>query len=131
MPESLSPKQEQVLKALSKTVAKALADGTSEAEVARTLTEQGWSEEQATKLVAGIARALESYRQSPPGRRALAERHRKRMMRGLLWTVAGIAITVITHSAASSSGTYLIFWGAILFGVIDFLAGLVGWLRNK
>jgi hypothetical protein len=51
---------------------------------------------------------------------------------GLLWTVAGILITAITYSIASDEGgTYFICWGAVIFGLLDLLAGLVGWLRYR
>lgn len=70
----------------------------------------------------------------PPkeSRETLAEKNRKRMIRGLLWTVAGILITAITYSIASDEGgTYFICWGAVIFGLLDLLAGLVGWLRYR
>lgn len=78
-------------------------------------------------------------RQAPQGaakdlttRKALAEKYKSRMIRGLLWTIAGIVITAISYSIAEEQGsTYLICWGAVLFGIIDFLAGLVGWLRYQ
>ena len=70
----------------------------------------------------------------PPkeSRETLAEKNRQRMIRGRLWTVAGILVTAITYSIASDEGgTYLICWGAVIFGLVDLLAGLVGWLRYR
>jgi hypothetical protein len=66
--------------------------------------------------------------QRPDERKALAEKHRSKMIRGLLLAIAGIVVTAATYSAASEGDTCLICWGAILFGIIDFLAGLMGWL---
>ena len=43
---------------------------------------------------------------------------------GLLWCIGGIAVTMITYNNASNGGTYIIAWGAILFGGIQFLKGL-------
>ena len=43
---------------------------------------------------------------------------------GLLWCVGGIVVTLVTYNAASNGGTYIIAWGAILFGGIQFLKGL-------
>jgi len=70
----------------------------------------------------------------PPreSRETLAEKNRKRMIRGLLWTVVGILITAITYGIASDEGgTYVICWGAVIFGLIDLLVGLIGWLKHR
>jgi hypothetical protein len=47
------------------------------------------------------------------------------MMVGGLWCIGGIVVTAISYSAvANTGGSYLITWGAILFGGIQFLKGL-------
>ena len=44
---------------------------------------------------------------------------------GGLWLIGGIAVTAMTYAAAAQSGgRYVIAWGAILFGGIQFLKGL-------
>ena len=43
---------------------------------------------------------------------------------GLLWCIGGIVVTVVTYNNASPGGTYIIAWGAIIFGGIQFLKGL-------
>jgi hypothetical protein len=46
----------------------------------------------------------------------------------------GTVVTIATYSAAASSptgGRYIVAWGAIVFGIIDFFRGLFGWLENK
>ena len=48
----------------------------------------------------------------------------KNMMYGALWCVGGILVTVLTYSAASDGGTYVIAWGAVIFGAIQFFKGL-------
>lgn len=59
------------------------------------------------------------------------------MLRGGLMAVIGIVITVISYSVAQSqadsggSGTYVVFTGLILFGVIYFFIGLVRWLKTR
>lgn len=42
------------------------------------------------------------------------------MFLGALFCIGGIAITVVTMSAAEGGGTYVVTWGAILFGAIQF-----------
>jgi hypothetical protein len=64
-------------------------------------------------------------------RKTLREKYKKRMTRGLLWTIVGVAITCGTLAFSDSlGGKYVLFYGAIIFGFIDFVAGLVGWLAN-
>ena len=47
------------------------------------------------------------------------------MLAGGISCLAGIFITFLTYSSAmSSGGTYIVTWGAILFGAIGFFSGL-------
>jgi hypothetical protein len=46
------------------------------------------------------------------------------MLDGALWCGGGILVTGLTYSMASSGGTYIIAWGAIVIGAIQFLRGL-------
>jgi hypothetical protein len=56
--------------------------------------------------------------------KAQREAAKKRMMAGALWTIGGLVITAITYVAAEGGGTYVIMWGAMVFGVIQFFRGL-------
>jgi len=59
--------------------------------------------------------------------RAAAE---KRMIWGAIWCILGIAVTGITYvSALSAGGSYIVAWGAIVFGGIQFFQGLAE--KNK
>jgi hypothetical protein len=58
----------------------------------------------------------------------------KTMLIGLAMLVVGIAITVGTYAAASSSrggGSYVVTWGLIIFGGFRFFQGLIGWVGGK
>ena len=58
----------------------------------------------------------------------------RKMIFGALWAVGGTMATVFSYSSAAGSsggGKYFIFWGAILFGLIDCLVGFSGWVSNK
>ena len=48
------------------------------------------------------------------------------MIRGTLWLVGGIAATALTYFIASASGggSFRIFYGAIVVGIIQFIRGL-------
>lgn len=48
----------------------------------------------------------------------------KNMLYGALWCVGGLLITILTYSAASDGGTYVVAWGAMIFGVIQFFKGV-------
>jgi hypothetical protein len=53
----------------------------------------------------------------------------KRMLSGALWFLGGILVTVLSYGSAASSpsgGTYVIAWGAIVFGALRFFQGLSG-----
>ncbi len=132
-PPQKPPSRQQPPRDLHQAVFKDLDSGKNQGAIVKQLTKQGWSKEAAQQFVANVARELDEYRKSPAGRMALANRYRGRMIRGLLWTVAGIVITAVTYNMAVSEGggAYYICWGAILFGFIDFLIGLVGWLRYR
>jgi hypothetical protein len=64
-------------------------------------------------------------------RKGRREKYKKRMTRGFLWTAAGIVITCGTFVFASElGGKFVVVYGAIIYGFIDFIVGLVGWLSN-
>lgn len=48
----------------------------------------------------------------------------KNMLYGALWCVGGLLVTILTYSAASDGGTYVVAWGAVIFGAIQFCKGL-------
>jgi hypothetical protein len=48
------------------------------------------------------------------------------MIFGAIWCIGGILVTAITYSQATQSGgTYYVTWGAIIFGGIQFIQGLI------
>lgn len=49
----------------------------------------------------------------------------KDMLIGALWFIGGSVLTAIGYSSASNGGTYTIFWGAIVWGGIQFFKGLI------
>jgi hypothetical protein len=49
---------------------------------------------------------------------------KRNMTVGGLWCGGGIAVTAFTYASASGGGTYVVAWGAIIFGGYQFLKGL-------
>lgn len=48
----------------------------------------------------------------------------RNMLIGACWCIGGIVVTAATYSAAQGDGTYVVAWGAIVFGSIQFLRGV-------
>lgn len=129
--EELSPEDQKALEELTKAIASELAEGKSQDSIAKELVKNNWPETKAKEFVAHIANALEQYKQSPEGRSQLASAYAKHMIYGFLWAAGGIIVTAVSYSAvAESGGTYVVAWGAVVFGAIEFLIGLVGYIKN-
>lgn len=117
---------------LRKNVAQAIAKGQNRLGLVKSLCELGISNQAAQELVAEMNQAVQEYKESPDMRRQIASKYARHMVYGVLWAAGGTIATVVGYSAASSSprgGTYMIFWGAILFGIVDFFRGLFGYLK--
>ena len=79
-----------------------------------------------------------SFNPSAPYKRSQYEpsvnsgKYFRKMIFGALWAVGGTIATVFSYSLATGGGgKYFIFWGAILFGLIDCIVGFSGWVTNK
>ena len=55
----------------------------------------------------------------------------RKMIFGALWAAGGTIATVLSYGSASGGGKYFVFWGAILFGAVDFLIGLNGYFSSR
>lgn len=49
---------------------------------------------------------------------------RRRIAIGALWVVGGLAVTGVTYLIASGGGTYLVTWGAVIYGGIEMVKGM-------
>ena len=132
MSDGFSLERLATVRDLSAGVARALASGRSQAQVVEQLVKQGWTEGDADGYVTKIRQSLEFSKLAPESGRTLAQKNRNRMIRGLVWTIAVVVVTAIFYRGASlGEGAYMLFWGAVILGIVDFLAGYVGWLANK
>ena len=54
------------------------------------------------------------------------------MLFGALWCVGGLVVTIGGYvlAAKNGGGSYMIFWGAVIFGAIQFFRGLAQWLSR-
>ena len=131
---TITPEQQQQIDRLAEAVATDLANGLTPSAIAQSLVKEGWDQAAAEGFVAQVQKAMDQYRESPAGQSAVQQAHRERNQRnmavGALWCIGETVVTVITYTAASGGGTYVVAWGAIVFGAIQFLAGLFGSMRD-
>lgn len=115
--------RQQDLSGLVRFAAQELSRKQPPAAVVKKLTEQGVTTATAEQVVAETQKLLN---------KAVADKHKKRMSRGLVWLVIGIILTCGTMAFSDSmGGKYVFFYGAIIWGFIDFIIGLFGWLSNR
>jgi len=128
-----SAEEQKVIEELSEAVAYKLAGGENKEKIVKELMKQGWPKESAVRFVDRIEQDLkqyvEQYKNSPEGRRVMASKYKRHMLYGALWAVGGTLVTAVTYIAASGGGMFIIAWGAIVFGIIEFFVGLFGWLK--
>ncbi|MBK6417806.1 MAG: hypothetical protein IPI24_10930 [Ignavibacteria bacterium] len=78
------------------------------------LVQRGLSEESASAVIARVS----DYRTSSEAKEA-----RSSMNQGAVWFLGGIVVTVATYVLATGGGTYVVAWGAVVFGGIQFVRG--------
>lgn len=115
----VQPASDQSMKQMATFAMQELASGKKEDYVLQQLTQRGLMPNQAFQMIEQLR---------PIIKEAKKKKYRNQMIAGILWTVAGLAVTIISNSMDSGYG--LICWGAVLFGVLDFFVGLFGWLRS-
>jgi hypothetical protein len=86
-----------------------------------TLIQNGLDEETASLIVMNLEKQIQDVKKDAAN---------KNMIYGLLWAVGGIVATGATYSAASEGGTYVAFYGAVIYGGYRFLKGLFYKLFN-
>ena len=91
--------------------------GTTAGTTARiTLTNAGMPERQAADIVHGLTTRIAEEKRKQAN---------KDILRGALWCGGGLIVTMVTYSMASGGGSYVVAWGAIIFGAIQLIRGLV------
>ena len=85
----------------------------------------------AERLYESLKTEIEATQRTPEFRRNMAKQGIQKMITGPLWAIAGTAVTVYSFTHPSSSGAFYIFWGAVIWGIIDFFQGLSQWLKYR
>ncbi len=53
------------------------------------------------------------------------------MTYGALWFIGGLVVTVATYAAAIGGGTYVIAYGAIIYGIVQFIRGALEYNKTR
>lgn len=113
-PAELNP--DQVAEAAYGLAAQEMINGRADAEIEAMLVEKGLSMDDAAGVVANLR-----YHRDEAVRKA----GQKNMLFGALWAGGGLLVTILTMQAAQGGGTYVVAWGAVIFGAIQFIQGVV------
>ena len=117
MPESVMT-PEQGLQAIYSYAGQQMRNGVAPAVIEKTLIKQGLDAETAAGVVSNLMQAKA---------KALKAAGRKNMLYGALWCIGGTVVTALSYQAAANAGggKYVLAWGAILFGGIQFFRGMI------
>lgn len=101
--------------------------GRSGVAVTDELVEAGWDREEARDMVVQVTAAM----RDPEQHAEQESSYGRHIVVGALWAIGGTVVTVATYSAASGGGSYVVAWGAIVFGAIECLYGVFGALTSR
>jgi len=131
MSQGFTPEDELVAQKQTEEVAKELSRGVKRDQIIKQLVTRGWHGSDAVELVTRVEREIAEYKQSAEGRQVLAAAYKKHMIYGVLWFAGGTVVTVFTFATSKPGGSYWVAWGAMLFGLIDFFRGWIGWRKHR
>lgn len=108
--------QEAVVRAVYQHAADMMRQGKNRHKIIESLTQKGLDQESANVVVTNLENVRKQHAKSGAGRD---------MAIGALICAVGVVITIVTYSAASAGGgRYVVAYGAIVVGAIQFLRGL-------
>lgn len=113
------PSSDDVVRAVYEFAAERMRAGVGEGQIEQELVDKGLQPQDAKTVVQNLADARSA---------AVRSAAKKNMLFGALWCIGGTVITVWTYQAAANNpggGSYVVAWGAIIFGAIQFFRGLM------
>jgi hypothetical protein len=110
---------EQLVEAVYGYAADLMRSGASPATIKQNLMDRGLDEDAAATVVRNLTEA-----RSKAVHEAKREAGKKNMLYGALWCIGGTVVTVGTMMAAKGGGSFVIAWGAIVFGGLQFIWGV-------
>ncbi len=122
---SVPPSSQQSLQHLTETITRQVENGVTHDTLIQQLMEQGWPEVSAKRFVLNATRTNKNRRIGSESRTSQAK---VRMVRGLLWLIAGLGVLLISLEVRHiTGGIPLLYTGAIVVGFFDFFIGLLNW----
>ena len=109
--------EEYVVRAVYGYAAELMKANLSGPQIEQKLMEKGLDQESASIVVENLS----SIRINAL---MLIESGKKNMLYGALWCIGGLLVTAMTFLAANGGGIYIIAYGAIIGGAIQFFTGL-------
>ena len=109
--------ENDMVEAVYEFAASQVVSGKNKSQVEMALLESGLDAESAKIVTTNVFRMRGD---------AICAAGKKNMLHGLLWCIGGVLVTAATYQMAASSsngGTFVVAWGAIVFGGIQFLRG--------
>jgi hypothetical protein len=90
--------------------------------IEKSLIQRGMDAQKAATLVGNLKQSVKQSKTN-----GLKQVGRKNMLYGALWCIGGVVVTALSYQAAANSGggRYVLAWGAILFGGLQFVRGFI------
>ncbi len=117
------PDPEPAVESVYSVAAEQMSRGVDASGIEKLLTQRGLDADAAATVVSNLEQMKS---------RAHREKGQKMMMYGAFCGIAGIVVTTLTYSMAASAGggSFVVAWGAIIFGGIEFLRGFVEYVKS-
>jgi hypothetical protein len=106
---------QQFIREVYQRTAKLANEGKSKDKIRTELNAMGLNQDTASTVIENVFRSR---------KKAHREAGARNIIVGAAWCVGGIAVTALTYELASGGGVFVVAWGAILFGGIQFIKGL-------
>jgi hypothetical protein len=107
--------QDNLIRAIYEHAATMMRAGVADDKIKADLVEKGMDTDSANTVVSGLAAIRTEQKKADA---------KKNILYGALWCGGGTAVTAATYAAAQGGGTYVITWGAIMVGGIQFVYGI-------
>jgi hypothetical protein len=115
----MSQDSQQMVASIYRFAAQEMRTGRSDWEVTKMLEERGLDKQSANVIVQNLSAART---------KAKRDAALRSMAIGALFCIGGIIVTAATYNAAASNpggGRYVVAWGAVIFGGLQFFRGLM------
>jgi hypothetical protein len=109
-----------------------IAQGVSQQELVNALVAQGVPQNEAIDRVVKASRLQQAEKAAPQqeSHKEKASKGVRKMLIGIACLVGGGLITAASYASAEPGGTFSIFYGLIIYGIVYTIWGLIEWVMN-